>query len=252
MNLENQAGTSHVNSQGISEADSIFSDCSNLPVDIQRMVNHLKLQSPVEGFGGLVMRTYRVRLTGSQLSPQQIFAEWKAGFERFWPRGNHFLLCGELIETGTLGIILLTMPMGVRVVTGARVIYDDQTSFTLSTLQGHMFAGWITFSVDLEEGTPVIQVQALIRPGDPLYHLVFLLGIGPAAEDRFWHAALENFACYLGHDPSVEQVNRTIDRDIQWHHFGNIWYNAGIRSLPRFFGRSFESMLKQQRLKRVT
>ena len=53
-----------------------------------------------------------------------------------------------------------------------------------------MFAGWIPFNIFIEEGVPVIQVQALIRPGDPLYYLTFLLGIGPAAEDRFWCVAL--------------------------------------------------------------
>lgn len=243
--MKNLVGISAGDTQTTTDEGAAFYTSTHLPLTVERSVNHLNLQSPAEGFGGLVLRTYRIRLSGSQLSPQQLFAEWKSGFASFWPRGNHFLAVGGKIKTGTLGVILLSMPMGVRVVTGARVIYDDETSFTLSTLQGHMFAGWITFSVSMEEGTPVIQVQALIRPGDPLYTLVFLLGIGPAAEDRFWHAALSNFARHLGHEPVVEQVNRTIDRDFQWQYFGNIWYNAGIRSLPRFFGCSFERMLSR-------
>lgn len=235
-----------VNKPDLSEGQLTLAGGSTLPAGLCAMVRHLKLQSPAQGFGGLVLRTYRVRLPGSNLTPQQIFTAWKAGFADCWPRGNYFLPATEHIETGTLAVILLSMPLGMRVVTAASVIYDDETSFTLSTLQGHMFAGWITFSAFLEEGVPVIQVQALIRPGDPLYHLVFLLGIGPAAEDRFWRAVLSNFARSLGHDPAVEQVNRTIDPSIQWRYFGNIWYNAGIRSFPRFFGRSFERMLHRQ------
>lgn len=213
-------------------------------------MRNLRVQSPAEGFGGLSLRTYRVHLTGSQLTPQQLFSEWRLRFADFWPRGNYFLLCGDEIKTDRLAVILLSLPLGLRVVTGARVIHLDDTSFTLSTLQGHMFAGWITFSVYIEEGAPVLQVQARIRPGDPLYQIAFMLGIGPAAEDRFWRSTLANFAGHLGHQSLVEQVNSTIDRRVQWRYFGNIWYNAGVRSLLRFFGRSFSRVLNEPDLNR--
>ena len=40
----------------------------------------------------------------------------------------------------------LTMPGGLKLSTGVLVLYADEESFTLMTPQGHMFAGWITFS----------------------------------------------------------------------------------------------------------
>lgn len=226
--------------------------CRSLPPDVLRMVQCLKPRSPFEGFGALRLRTYRARLTGLESSPQQVFSTWKNHFSSFWPEGNYFLPCGAGIEPGTLGVILLSMHMGVRIVTGARVMYVDETSFSLTTLQGHMFAGWITFSTFLEDGQPVLQIQALVRPGDPLFELTFLLGVGTAAEDRFWHAGLRNFARHLGVEPVVEQVNRSVDRSIQWRYFGNIWYNAGIRSIPRFFGRSLKKIINQPGVKSDT
>ena len=140
--------------------------------------------------------------------------------------------------------ILLSMPAGMRIVTGARVVFRDETSLTLMTLLGHMFAGLITFSVFEEGSTPVIQVQALVRPGDPLYELAFMLGLGQRGEDAFWHAALINAARLFGVQASVQQENQTISKNLQWRYFSNIWYNAAIRSIPRFYGRSFVTLLK--------
>ena len=40
----------------------------------------------------------------------------------------------------------LAMPGGLKLSTGVLVLYADDESFTLMTPQGHMFAGWITFS----------------------------------------------------------------------------------------------------------
>ena len=34
----------------------------------------------------------------------------------------------------------------MKLSTGVMVLYADEESFTLMTPQGHMFAGWITFS----------------------------------------------------------------------------------------------------------
>ena len=228
------------------EAGNSLTPCLSLPSDVLKMVQFLKPRAPFEGFGGLRLRTYRTRLTGLALSPQKVFSTWKNEFASFWPEGNYFLTCGAGIEPGTLGVILLSMPLGMRIVTGARVMYVDETSFSLMTLQGHMFAGWITFSTFMEDNQLIIQIQALVRPGDPLYELAFLLGIGKSAEDHFWHNGLRNFVCHLGIEAEVEQENRTIDRNIQWRYFGNIWYNAGIRSIPRFFGRSLKKIINEQ------
>ncbi len=187
--------------------------------------------SPVEGFGGLRLRTYRVPLPEIDFAPSQIVELWISNFSNFWPEGNLFYTDGEKIKPGITGLINLTLPGGLRLYTGAIVMYAGDESFSLMTLQGHMFSGWITFSSYLENGMLYAQTQALIRPNDPLYELAFQLGLGPKSEDQFWHSSLLNLARYFGVRTHVQQDNRIIDRSLQWRYFGNLWYNAAIRSV---------------------
>src|SRR5437867_12911726 len=56
----------------------------NLNVEGRRVVG------PLQGFGQLWEKTYRVRLEGCVVTPSELIAEWKAHFPKFWPTGNHF------------------------------------------------------------------------------------------------------------------------------------------------------------------
>lgn len=224
-------------------------ECSALPEAILRLIKDRPMHSPVDGFGRLYLRTYRATLTGTTWSAQQVFAALVNQFPAYWPEGNYFLPCAARIEPGALCAILLSMPMGLRLVTGARVMYLDETSFSLMTLQGHMFAGWITFSAYQEDGQVGVQVQALVRPGDVLFEVVYRLGFGMKAEDNFWHTVLRNFSQSIGVEPKLQQENQTIAGDLIWRNFGNLWYNASLRSIPRFYGRSFNTLLNQPVIK---
>lgn len=124
------------------------------------------------------------------------------------------------------------------------VIYNDDVSFSFMTPEGHMFAGMITFSAE-EEGSTVIQIQALIHASDPLMELAFRLGFGHKAEDVFWQQTLSSLAEHFGVE-NPTQTNVMVDPRIQWKEAKNIWKNAGIRSglmmpkimLKRIFGRN--------------
>lgn len=223
-----------------------FADCPAIPRGLLNLLRDRPPRAPFEGFGGLWLRTYRVPLPGVILSPGLIFTRWMEKFPATWPAGNHFLPCVQEMAPGVTVAILLSMPAGMRIVTGARVLYRDETSLTLVTLLGHMFAGLITFSVDTEGVDPVIQTQALVSPADPLYELIFRLGLGQRGEDHFWHAVLTDAASLFAVHAPVHQENRVLSRRIQWRYFGNIWYNAAIRSFFSFYGRSFEKILNRQ------
>ena len=185
--------------------------------------------SPQQGFGRMWLRTYRVALPTETIDPHGLMDIWKADFPSFWPQSNRFATAG-VIQPGEVGLINLSMPAGLKLATGARVIYVDETAFMLSTIMGHMFCGWITFSSYTEGEYTYAQTQALIRPGDALYELSFLLGLGSKAEDSFWHQSLKNLAARFNIQAEVEQVNRMVDPHLQWRNFGNIWYNAGVWS----------------------
>ena len=57
----------------------------------------------------------------------------------------------------------LSMPGGLKLSTGVLVLFADEESFTLMTPEGHMFAGWITFSSFVEDGETCAQAQVLMR-----------------------------------------------------------------------------------------
>jgi hypothetical protein len=98
------------------------------------------------------------------------------------------------------------------------------------TPQGHMFAGWITFSAsDPGDGT-VAQTQVLMRAQDPLSELGLTFG-GHKAEDRFWQHTLTALAEHLGvAGAAVETQTHVVDRRRQWSKAKNIWQSAAIRS----------------------
>jgi hypothetical protein len=203
----------------------ISTDAINLNVEGRQ------LSGVVRGFGQMWQKTYRVRLSGSKATPEEVIATWKENFPSFWPEGNRLFVPLTGIKPGEVGVINLAAPGGMKLSTGIMVIYSDETSFSFMTPEGHMFAGMITFSAYEEDGMTVAQNQVLVRANDPIYELSFRMGFGHKAEDVFWAGTLTNLAKHFGiQTPQVSQSNVLVDPRVQWREWRNIWKNAGIRS----------------------
>ena len=186
--------------------------------------------APHQGFGRMWLRTYRISIPSDKINPAGLMTFWKEKFSALWPPGNSFFTSPSGIQPGEVGLINLSMPGGLKLATGAVIMYVDENSFSLMTVQGHMFSGWITFSCYSDGGNTYAQTQALIRPNDLLYELSFIFGFGPKSEDVFWHQILKNIASNYQVRSEVEQTVQLIDSRIQWNNFSNLWYNAGVRS----------------------
>ncbi|HEV3505246.1 MAG TPA: hypothetical protein VG637_08190, partial [Actinomycetes bacterium] len=132
----------------------------NLNVTGRRVVG------PVQGFGKMWQKTMRVELRGADVSPAEVIKTWKAEFQRFWPERNWFYAPLEGIAPGEVALLNLGLPGRMKLSTGVLVLYADDESFTLMTPEGHMLAGWITFSAHADGGTTVAQAQVLIRASD--------------------------------------------------------------------------------------
>ena len=91
----------------------------------------------------------------------------------------------------------MTLPGKMKLSTGVMVLYADEESFTLMTPQGHMFAGWITFSATEVDGETVAQAQVLMRASDPIFEMGLTMG-GHKQEDRFWQHTLGAVAAEFG------------------------------------------------------
>jgi hypothetical protein len=189
-----------------------------------------QLIGPLNGFGQMWQKTYKVRLSNAQVTPAELIRVWKKNFPAFWPQGNNFYGPLTGITPGEVAVLNLAAPGGMKLSTGILVIYADDLSFTFMNPQGHMFAGMITFSAYEEESATVAQVQPLIRASDPFYELGSRLGVVSRIEDRFWHDTLRNLAGAFGVDGVVQQTTMLIDPRIQWSQAKNIWHNAAIRS----------------------
>jgi hypothetical protein len=185
---------------------------------------------PVRGFGRLWDKRYRLRIEGADPDPREIVTLWRAEFPDFWPGGNRiFPSGGSPIVPGTVAVLNLRLPGGLVVATGLMVIYVADTAFSFISIQGHIIAGWITFSSFREGGATIVQVRAVFRPSDPLMELSFRIGAG-GQEDRFWHATLGSLAARLGVRGTVEQRDALIDHRFRWGEAGNIVLSAPVRS----------------------
>ena len=184
---------------------------------------------PLQGFGQLWQKTYRVRLSGSKATPAEVIKTWKENFPKFWPAGNKFYAPLTGIAPGEVAVLNLAMPGGVPLSTGMLVLYADDESFTLMTPQGHMESGWITFSAYEEDGAAVAQVQSIARANDPMYEIGFMLFAHKMQED-FWHHTLRSLAAHFGVEGQVQMFKTCVDSRWQWSQVKNIWHNAAIRT----------------------
>ncbi len=117
------------------------------------------------------------------MTPAEVVATWKENFATFWPEKNRFYGPLAGIAPGEVAVLNLSMPGRLKLSTGVLVLYADEESFTFMTPQGHMLAGWITFSAFEEDGDTSAQAQVLMRAQDPLTEAGLALG-GHKQEDR--------------------------------------------------------------------
>ena len=202
-----------------------------------------RLTGPVQGFGRMWQKTYR--MDAGQVPPEQAIGTWREHFPEFWPSGNRFAGALTGINPGDVALLDLAIGGGVKLSTGVFALYADAESFTLMTPQGHMFAGWITFSAERSGDTTTVQAQVLMRANDPLYELAMMLG-GHRKEDTFWAATLTALGQRLGvPDPKVEIRSTCVDAKRQWRHARNVWHNSMVRSVLQTAASPFKRMKSQ-------
>ncbi len=197
-----------------------------------------RLTGPVQGFGKMWRKTYWFD-AGPEIGPKAVIAIWKEHFGEFWPRANRFEAPLTSLDPGDVALLDVSVGGGVRLSTGVFVLYADEESFTLMTPEGHMFAGWITFSAQRAGAVTQVRAEILMRANDPLYELAMSCG-GHRKEDQFWIQTLSSLARRLGVATAVVR-NRTIcvDSRRQWRNAGMIWHNSMVRTTVRSMTSAF-------------
>jgi hypothetical protein len=201
----------------------------DVPDGARNLVEGKQLLSPLQGFGKMWQKTFRVRLEGADVTPVEVIRAWKEDFSRFWPEGNEFHAPLTGIRPGEVALIQASVAGGIPLSTGVMVMYANDESFTLMTPQGHVLAGWITFSAAEDDGATVAQAQVLMRAQDPLSELGLALG-GHKQENHFWEQTLSNLAAHFGAQGTVETQVTCVDKRRQWANAKNIRHSGAIRS----------------------
>ncbi|MPZ54573.1 MAG: hypothetical protein GEU79_17920 [Acidimicrobiia bacterium] len=185
---------------------------------------------PLQGFGQLWQKSYRVEIPG--VTPEEIISTWKENFGEFWHPSNRFYAPAAGIAPGE--VALVGGGRGpTRVTTGVRVMYADERSWSYITPEGHPWSAFITFSADTDETkTTVAKTDILLRAADPLYEAAFRIYTS-RFEDKIWTHTLTQLARHFGSDATVEMNHRLVDKKRQWSQMGNIWKNSAIRTLLR-------------------
>ena len=199
------------------------------PEAINLNVKGRRVVGPVDGFGQLWQKTYRLRVEKKNITPEDVINALKSNFPSFQPSYNHFYPSPAGIQPGEVVLIDSSTPVG-PVSTGVMVLYADDTSFTFITPQGHPESGWVTFNACEEDGAVTVQIIGLARANDPVYEVAFRT-VGSKMQTGIWTHVLTSLAEHLGVPAEVNVDIRCVDTRMQWSQAGNVWYNAQIRTM---------------------
>ncbi len=201
------------------------------------VVEGRRVSGPVQGFGKLWQKTFRVRLEDVEATPAEVIERWKQRYGEFWPANATFTSPLAGAAPGEAALIS-NRTGGVRLSTGVLVLYADDVSFSFITPEGHPFAGLITFSANRgDDEVTVAEIQLLLRAHDPMMEVGLVFG-GHRAEERMWRHTLTSLARSFGMlQPTVELTSVCVDEHRQWNRFGNLRHDAALLTFARAFRR---------------
>jgi hypothetical protein len=194
-------------------------------------VSGRRISGPVQGFGQMWQKTYRVRLEDSAATPAEVVQAWKERLPRYQPTANRFFPSVAGVAPGEV-VLINAVVQGMPALTGVLVVYADDEAFTLMTPEGHPESGWVTFSAYRDEaGCVIAQVQSFARANDPVYEVGFCIMGGARQQERIWTHVLVALAADFGVQGHVTLHKTCVDPRRQWSEAKNVWQNAMIRSM---------------------
>ncbi|HXV70969.1 MAG TPA: hypothetical protein VEB69_06150 [Acidimicrobiia bacterium] len=155
-----------------------------------------KVASPPGHFtdGRLWQKSYGIPVPGP--SPEEVTETWMAKFGDLWYPDNKFYAPVGGIAPGQVAIIAGGRGP-TKVISGVRVIYADERSWTHMTPEGHPWTAIITFSAHEAEGATRARIDLMVRANDPLYEVSFHIYTS-RLEDKIWTHMLTELAATYG------------------------------------------------------
>jgi len=192
-------------------------------------VNGLRAVGPVNGFGQLCQKVFRLHINDPVVTPEQAVTALKENFPSFQPLFNRFYASPGGIRAGEV-VLIDSMTPGGPVSTGVMVLYADDRSFTFNTPQGHPECGFVSFSGHEGSSGTIVEILGLARASDPVYEAAFRL-VGSRIQTRIWTHVLTSLAVHIGVPADITFEQHCLDRGLRWSQAANVYYNAQIRTL---------------------
>jgi hypothetical protein len=215
-----------------------------------------QLAGPIQGFGPMWQRNYRVRLSGASVTPAEVIEDWKANFANYQPPNNHFYPPLTGVKPGEIVFINASLPVApglpgmIPLRSGVMVLFADDEQFAVITPEGFPIAGFNTFMAYEEDGATVAHIQGLLRSSDPIYEFGFRFMGGEKQEDRIWYYVLDRLAERWGVKAQVQFHKELIDPRPQWKYSKNVFKNAAIRTFFYLLAFPIRWLLKPFRRKK--
>ncbi len=160
-----------------------------------------------DGYGAPVTRVYRIDLADATGNLADLFASFVQGPNRFLRRPYAYFTPNALLE-GSRVTVQIGGPWNGPV----EVLVVDSCRCLLATRSGHLEAGWIEFSIDVEAS--VFQVRSTATAGDPAFWVLHkALRIGRWVQADMWTSLCENFAREAGVSVLPTVVVSTVEHD---------------------------------------
>jgi Domain of unknown function (DUF1990) len=156
------------------------------------------VQGVEDGEGALVHRIYRTSIVGSPMSAERLMAEVVIDLDRVAP--SEFATFQKLHADGPLAegdeyVVRMPGPWD-----GPVIVIDAQpTSFRLATLEGHLEAGQIEFSVHSRYRSLTFTIESWARSGDRLADALYShLRLAKEVQLHMWTSVLEKIVALAG------------------------------------------------------
>ena len=162
-------------------------------------VDETDLQRPGDGVGPLFHRRYGIRIRGSDVSAGTLMAALKTDLNQAAPtkfaRFQRVLGDQPCLALGDEYVVRMPGPWDGPV----RVIAEDERSFRLATLAGHLEAGQIEFRARHEGETIAFEIESWARSGDRLSNLLYhRLRMAKEVQLHMWTSFLEGVTALAG------------------------------------------------------
>jgi hypothetical protein len=171
----------------------------HLPPAYPTAIDDAEAQQPRDGVGPLFHRRYSTRIRNSDLSASALMAQLKTDLNQAAPtrfaRFQRVLGDHPCLRLGDEYVVRMPGPWDGPV----KVVADDERSFRLATLAGHLEAGQIEFRARPEGEIIAFEIESWARSGDRLSNLLYhKVRMAKEVQLHMWTSFLEGVTALSG------------------------------------------------------